>query len=356
MTVKDLDIGQLFVIGFSGCRAEADHPVVADISAGGLGGVILFDRNIDGSIQNIAGLEQLTGLCTELQQHASIPLLITVDQEGGRVGRLKERDGFPATRSAAQLGRDDETVQTAARAAEVAAILKQCGINCNLAPVVDLNCNPENPVIGRYERSFGRDPDIVVRHARQWIEAHRACGVASCLKHFPGHGSSSSDSHLGFVDVTQSWEPEELEPYQRLIKGDLVDCVMTAHVVQRHLDSEGRPATLSWPIISGILRGQLGFDGVVMSDDLQMEAIRSRWSYEQAVQEALLAGVDILVIGNNLQREERLLQRGKNAVRELLHSGRLSERQLEKSLGRIGRLKQRINGEIPWNKRATTAF
>lgn len=350
------NVGQMFMIGFEGTAVAPDHPVVRDIRVEGLGGVILFDRNVDGSRQNISSPQQLRELTAALQGFAEVPLLIAVDQEGGKVCRLREEDDFPSTISALRLGEMDQ-LQTSIRYAEqMADVLSACGITVNLAPVVDLDLNPDNPIIARYERSYGQSPEGVLRQASVFIEAHHRHGIACCLKHFPGHGSAAGDSHLGFVDNTKQWRAEELEPYRCLIASGLADSVMTAHVINRKLDSAGLPATLSPGIISGLLRDEIGFDGVVVSDDLQMKAISDRWSYEEAVRMAVLAGVDILIVGNNLAREQDVVTRGINAIEDLVRSGQVSGERLDSSIARIATLKKKITGEIPWSANRPTVL
>ena len=220
-------------------------------------------------------------------------------------------------------------------------MLAELGINCNFAPVVDLNSNPSNPVIGAIERSFSDEPAQVARHAAAWIEAHRARGVLSCLKHFPGHGSSATDSHLGFVDISDSWEQRELDPYRILLQQNKVDMVMTGHLFNRHLDPNN-PATLSSPIINGLLRAELGFQGVVVSDDMQMKAITDHYSLEEAVCRSLAAGVDMLVFGNNLDYGSDSCPRAIKAIEDGIARGLLSEEQLLRSLGRVIKLKERL--------------
>ncbi len=334
-------IGQMFLIGFDGCSVEREHWLHTAV-ARDLGGVILFDRNVDGAVQNISSPNQLRDLCAQLQGIATDELLIAVDQEGGMVCRLKERDGFPATMSAAVLG-SGTVQQTTLAAATLAKTLANSGINLNLAPVVDLDLNPKNPIIGRYERSFGKDPDQVVCHAQAFIQAHHQQGVACCLKHFPGHGSGGSDSHLGFVDISDDWQEQELEPYKRLIASGYSDAIMTAHLIHYGLEPRGLPATLSPSIIDNILREKLGFDGVVISDDLQMRAITDAYGFKEAVQRAVLAGVDLITVGNNLVRSEDSFTQGVAAVQELLDKGIVTCEHIERSLNRITVLKSKIS-------------
>ncbi|MFP7753165.1 glycoside hydrolase family 3 protein [Thermodesulfobacteriota bacterium B35] len=353
--VNRRDIGRMFMVGFEGCTVGEDHWLVQALVRGeGPGGVILFDRNVDGSIQNIRDPGQLQDLTRTLQGYAGGSLLIAVDQEGGRVCRLKEEDGFPPTPSAAEMGRG-EAAGTRRRAERMAATLAGVGINLNLAPVVDLDLNPDNPIIGRYERSFAADPATVTRHAAAFITAHHGHGIACCLKHFPGHGSGGADSHLGFVDVTSRWRRSELEPFAALIRLGLADAVMTAHVVQSDLDTRALPATLSPRIIRGLLRRQLGFAGVVISDDLQMRAISDRWGYGEAVAMAVRAGVDLLIVGNNLVRRQEALAEGITAIEELLASGGIRAEDIRGSVGRIKRLQQKITGKLPWKNVSPTA-
>ncbi|MGD9948075.1 MAG: glycoside hydrolase family 3 N-terminal domain-containing protein [Desulfobulbus sp.] len=337
------EIAQLFVVGFRGCTLPGDHWLTGALGEYPPGGVILFDRNVDRSVQNIESPAQLAALTASLQQQSRTPLLIAVDQEGGMVCRLKERDGFSASSSAVQLARLGLEA-TAAATDQLAAQLAAMNINLNFAPVVDLNLNPENPIIARYERSFGADPSTVVAHAQAVIEAHHRHRVACCLKHFPGHGSAGADSHLGFVDVSTCWQPIELEPYRQLIGQGYADGIMTAHLLNRQLDPSETPSTLSPLVIDQLLRRELGFTGVVFSDDLQMRAISNGWSLTEAIQQTILAGVDMPVIGNNLDPREDVLKIGIRAVEDLLDSGRIDNHRLTASIERIARLKATCRG------------
>ena len=344
---NDLPLGQMFLVGFSGCEVGPEHWLKEAIVRDQLGGVILFDRNVDGSVQNIRSPEQVRSLVKCLREYAATPLFISIDQEGGKVCRLKERDGFARSATAAELA--GEGVGAVASQAEImAAMLADCGINLNFAPVVDLALNPDGAAIGRHQRSYGADPAQVAACARVVIEAHHRHGVGCCLKHFPGHGSAGGDSHLGFVDVTDCWQAVELEPYRQLIGSGYSDGIMTAHLVHRRLEASGAPATLSLAVITELLRGQLGFSGVVFSDDLQMRAITDGWGYVEAVQRAVLAGVDVLVVGNNLAPDPKAVQVGIRAVAELLDSGRIDTQHITRSLARIARLKTTI-ARKSWN-------
>ncbi len=342
----NLPLGQLFMLGFRGEALQAGHWLERALRQGGLGGVILFDRNVDGSTQNISAPAQLRLLTAALRDAAGGELLIAVDQEGGKVCRLKAAAGFASHPAALDLGR--QGLEASAEAAHAcAAMLKESGINFNFAPVVDLDCDPPSPIIGGYGRSFGADAETVCQHATVWIKAHHGQGLVCCLKHFPGHGSARSDTHHGFVDASASWQPEELAPYRRLIRAGFQDAVMSAHLVLRQLDKDGLPATLSQPILTGLLRQELGFQGVICTDDLQMGAIRQRWSYKEAVQRAVLAGADMLVIGNNLAGQPEALEQGVAAIEELLREGRMTEEQIHASIARLQSLKRRASGRKP---------
>jgi beta-N-acetylhexosaminidase len=337
----DAKIGQMLMVGFRGLAVDAQHPIVRDIHERQLGGVVLFDYDVLAAsyTRNIASPEQVSDLVADLQSFAAIPLLVAIDQEGGVVNRLHERYGFPATFSHEALGLLNDPAATYEQAGAMARTLAGLGVNLNLAPVVDLNTNPQNPVIAAYERSFGADPQQVAGQAQAFIEAHHAEGVLCTLKHFPGHGSSTADSHEGFVDVTQTWSRNELAPYQTLIEAGLADAIMTAHVFHAQLDPV-YPATLSQPIISGLLRGELGYDGVVISDDMQMEAIRAHYGFETAIQKTLEAGVDLIAIANNLVYEEDIAGRTIALIQGLVESGVIAEARIDASYQRIQRLKQ----------------
>lgn len=233
-------------------------------------------------------------------------------------------------------------VLSAAKTPDAAERLKAAGANHNFAPVVDLNLNPDSPAIGRYGRSFSADPTVVVEQAAAFIRAHRDQGITTTLKHFPGHGSASADSHAGFVDVTATWQPVELEPYRQLIAQGLVDSVMTAHVFNAQLDPDA-VATLSKPIITGLLRDEMGFDGVVFSDDMQMGAIADSYSFAEAVVATVNAGVDVVAIGNNLDYDPAVAVRVIDILAAAVADGRISAARIDEAYRRIMALKARWN-------------
>lgn len=348
---KQLPIGQMFTVGFRGCEVGSDHWISEALTRDRLGGVLLFERNVDGTLQNIATPRQLRQLVKSINHFTAERPFVAIDQEGGKVCRLKAGAGFASTISAAELA-ERGVAATADAAAAMAAEMADLGITLNFAPVVDLDLNPDNPIIGRYQRSFGADVATVTAHAHAFVAAHHRFGVGCCLKHFPGHGSAGSDSHLGFVDVSACWQSAELEPFGHLFAAGYEDGVMTAHLINRQLDNSGAPATLSPLIISGLLRQKLGFAGVIFSDDLQMRAISQGWTYTEAVQQAVLAGVDVLVVGNNLSPCEDAVTEGIRAIEELLDSGLVDAQRIRQSLARINLFKQKIAGQQPWTLNA----
>ena len=341
-------IAQMLLVGFRGTDAASASAILADISERGLGGVVLFsvDQPTGSSVRNIVSPEQLAALTATLQGATSFPttepgrrpLLIAVDQEGGQVARLGPSHGFPPTVSAAQLGAEDDVRATRRAGRDIARTLRQAGINLNLAPVVDLNLNPANPIIGALDRSFGADPELVHRQAAAFIDGHAGVGVWTTLKHFPGHGSATGDTHLGVVDVTGTWQPVELQPFGDLIADGHAQAILTAHVFNARLDPE-HPATLSHPIINGILRRQLGWRGVVISDDMQMGAIRDAYGYPDALRLAILAGVDILTIANQQVFEEGIVQRTIDLVAGMVEEGSVPEQRINESWRRINGLR-----------------
>jgi beta-N-acetylhexosaminidase len=339
----DVKIGQMFMVGFRGLTVATGDAILEDITARHLGSVVFFDYDVPNGEyrRNIASPAQVQALTAALQAAAPTPLLIATDQEGGLVSRLHERYGFPPTLSHAALGALNDPAETYNRTAAMAQTLAAMGINLNLAPDVDLNINPNNPVIGAKERSFGADPQTVTAQAAAFIRAHHDQGVLCTLKHFPGHGSSRADSHNGFVDVSESWSPVELDPYRALIDAGLADSVMTAHVFNRVWDAAD-PATLAPAAINGLLRTDLGYDGVVISDDIQMGAIREYYTFTDAVRKAILAGVDMIAIANNSIYDEGAMATGVATVKALVEEGVIPVERIEESYRRIMALKARL--------------
>lgn len=280
--------GQLLYAGFQGHKISKQFATL--ISQGRIGGIILFARNI-------VNPKQLIKLIQELQTYAppQAPLLFAIDQEGGPVQRLKDPwTEWPAMR---QFGVRNRLDDTKAFATALAQELKDVGIGLNFAPVVDVDSNPQNPVIG--ERSFASDPKIVARHGAAFITALQQARVAGCAKHFPGHGDTYTDSHYVLPQIDHPLprlREIELPPFQAAIVAGVAS-IMTAHILLPQIDRK-RPATLS-PSVINLLREDLSYDGVVFSDDLEMRAIADHFSVEQRVYGCLEAKVDALLVCND---------------------------------------------------------
>ena len=335
----DLKIGQMIMIGINDRTSlNPDDSLVLELKDDKIGGIILFEKNI----AKTNSRETLKKLIADLQKNSNIPLFISIDEEGGKVHRLKEKYGFVRMPSAAYLGTINNTDTTVYYTKNLAAQLADLGINLNYAPVVDLALNKDNPIIAKYGRSYSADPAIVTKHARTSIQTHHAYGVKTILKHFPGHGSSMSDSHLGITDVTNQWNIVELLPYKDLIQSGDVDAIMTAHIVNAHLDSTLLPATLSKTVITDVLRNMLEFKGVVFSDDMQMYAISKNYGLENSIKLSILAGVDVLVFGNNVTVTDRIKASDIHAIiKAMVKSGQISESRINESYQRIMQLKQK---------------
>ena len=293
-------IGRMIVVGFDGTSVDKNSQIVKDMQKYDLGGVILFDRDYKDrtKTKNISNKAQLKKLTKDLRAFANKPMFISVDQEGGKVARLKPAYGFETIPSAFKVGKMSykDSVATYAKQSKM---IEESGINTNFAPVVDMAINPKNKVIVGLERSFGKDKRQVVEYAKVMIDEQTKHHVISVLKHFPGHGSSLGDSHKGFVDVSETWTPEELDPYKALIKEGKADMIMTAHVFNKHIDDK-YPATLSQKFNTQLLRQFLNFNGVIISDDMQMKAISERYTLKERITLAINAGVNIVLFGNQL--------------------------------------------------------
>ena len=347
-------IGQMLLIGFDGKTVNKHSPIVQAIEKNNIGGVILFDydyhkKNYD---RNIESPEQVKKLNNDLHyftkeanlkhNRPQVPLLISVDYEGGRVNRLGEQYGFPPIPSAAEVGKG--TMDAAALTAEtMAQTLKKAHFNLNFAPVLDVNVNPDNPVIGKNARSFSSDSSIVGQYARIYTHHLLNQKIQCVYKHFPGHGSSNKDSHLGFVDVSDSWQTYELEPYQHLLSSNEgCGMIMTAHIVNRQLDDSGLPATLSHKILTDLLRHQLKFKGLIITDDMQMKAISDNYGLEQALALAINAGADMLIFGNNLSVDPQDPEEVIRIIEAKVQSGEISLKRINDAYQHIMALKQSL--------------
>ncbi len=347
---KDLElrkkIGQMLIVGFRDLEINSESYIVKTVNDLNLGGVILFDKDnpSKGELsRNIASPAQTKKLISDLKKYSLSPLFISLDAEGGYVNRLKEKYGFFKIPSAEKLGQGT-LANTREKADLLGMELSALGFNMNFAPVVDVNINPENPVIGYLERSFSSDPKKVYSFSNEFIKGLQKNKIITAIKHFPGHGSSTADSHLGLVDVTKTWTPKELIPYFLLIKNGYSDMVMTAHIMNTEIDST-YPATLSPTFINFLLRKGLGFQGLVVSDDMQMGAIVDNFGFEESLIQAINAGCDILILSNNIKTyDEQAPYRAVDAIFSAVKNGQISEERINESYNRIQEFKK--NHEI----------
>ena len=319
----------LLLVGYEGLVPPPE--LLTRLAAGRAGGVVLFARNVGSPSETAAAVRVIGAACERTP-------FVTVDQEGGRVQRLKE----PLTRwpPMARLGALDDLALTESVGRAMGEELRLVGINVDLAPVLDVLSNPANPVIG--DRAFGRDAESVARHALAWWRGLESAGVLGCGKHFPGHGDTAQDSHLELprLDFDRArLDAVELPPFRAAIAGG-ARLLMTAHVVFSAIDA--LPATLSTPWLDGVLRGELGYRGVIVSDDLDMKAVAGRFPVAEVIERGLAAGVDLFLACRDPERqreaEEALLRAADDPV--------LGPR-VAASLGRVSALRDQLAPAVP---------
>ena len=325
MTIRDT-VGQLLMVGFQG--TELSRTFLDWLQEYRPGGVILFSRNL-------VDPEQVARLTNALQAHApDSPLLIAIDEEGGCVSRLPQGfTTFPAASRIAECRSPDVAYEVAEVTAQE---LRAVGINMNLAPVLDVNSNPANPIIG--DRAYGTQPERVCTYGMAVMQGLEDNGIIPCGKHFPGHGDTMTDSHhvLPVVDANRTrLDNIELEPFRQAIRRGL-PALMTAHVRYPALDAEA-PATLSRPILTDLLRNELGFQGVTLTDDMEMRAILDHQPIGKASVRALQAGADMIVICHQQERQREAV----TAIEQALEQGELSWERLTASVARIQALKEK---------------
>ncbi|MFI6618031.1 glycoside hydrolase family 3 protein [Streptomyces sp. NPDC050528] len=293
----------------------------------GLASVGLFGRNI-------ASPEQLSSLTAQLRSERD-DVLVAIDEEGGDVTRLEARTGssFPGNHA---LGAVDDVNLTREVAHELGRRLAACGVNLNWAPSADVNSNPSNPVIG--VRSFGADPESVARHTAAYVTGLQSAGVAACTKHFPGHGDTAVDSHHALPRIDADLpvlERRELLPFRAAIAAG-TRAVMSAHILVPTLDPE-HPATLSLRILTDLLRGQLGYDGLIVTDGMEMQAIAATYGIERGSVLAIAAGADAICVGGGLADDETV-RRLRDALVGAVRSGELPEERLAEAAERVREL------------------
>ncbi|MEM1365910.1 MAG: glycoside hydrolase family 3 N-terminal domain-containing protein [Pseudomonadota bacterium] len=334
-------IGQMLLLGFWGDDAGDSWPrtLAAQVRDGKVGGVLFLAHNIKSAsgVKSLARLFQNAG--------ASVPPFISIDQEGGQVERLNRRVGFTEIPSAWAIAQRGTVQQATATYGDLARRLRSWGFNTNFGPVLDLNTNPSNPIIGRKNRAFSGRTEIAAKYARAFVDVHRDAGVVTSVKHFPGHGSSKRDSHRGFTDISSTWQTGELEPFRRLIDENRADMVMVGHLFLEQYEprtAKPVPASLSPQVVQGLLRNELGYDGVVITDDLDMGAIRNQFSQDETILRAVRAGVDVLILSNSARPDVNLPDRVIAMLARAAAQDPAIKSNIERSYWRIMRLKQRL--------------
>jgi len=349
--LKD-EIGQMILVGFRGTEFLTGSDVEYLVKEVKVGGLLFSDYDVYEKkfSRNIVNYEQTKKLISDTQKNSDTPLFIAVDAEGGDVNRLKEKYGFLPVVSAKKMGEDKTLQTTYEESISLATELRAAGFNINFAPVVDVNYNPKNPIIGASGRSFSNNPEDVYKNAKVFIENHQKGNIIAVAKHFPGQGGASTDTHLGLADITNTYKQEELIPYQKLNKDGLLKAVMVAHTINKNID-ENYPASLSEKFIQDILEKQIGFSGVIISDDIQMGAITNNFALEEAVIKAVNSGINIITITNNTEAtyNKTISLKIKNIIFDAVKNGEISQQKITDSYNRITALKKEF-GIILSNK------
>ncbi|MCR2806444.1 beta-N-acetylhexosaminidase [Paenibacillus sp. SCIV0701] len=323
-------IGQLVIVGLEGQRLnEASRRMIEEYKVGGF---ILFKDNIESAGQTAALLNELKAA----NKGNAVPLWLSVDQEGGRVSRMPAE--LHSTPSAKDIASRNDLAYTRGIAEAIGAELKALGFNMDFAPVLDINSNPKNPVIG--DRAYGSTPEAVIAHGLESVAGINESGVASVVKHFPGHGDTAVDSHYDLPVVEKTVEQLsqfELLPFAEAIDQD-VDAIMVAHLLMRQIDAE-HPASISKAVITGLLRDELGYDGVVITDDMTMGALLKGNNIGEAAVQSFLAGTDILLVCHEEELQLEVLQ----ALEQAVDNGTITEQRIDESLRRVLLLKHKYN-------------
>ncbi len=337
LTLQD-KIDQLFIIGFHDQDVHETSEIRSILEQTNLGGVILFEQDSTSTTRNIYTPTQLRTLTTDLQKYARSPLFISIDEEGGAVRALKQKQGFVEILKSAFWYNAKPKSTIYKDSFRAATYIHSFGINMNFAPVVDLRVNAKNPIIAHFDRSFSRYPSTVIRLATSFIEAYTKANIITSLKHFPGHGSSTTDSHKSFTDVTHTYSKSELVPFQKIAGINKVPMVMMSHVFDQNVDTNF-PASLSPAHVKNLRN--TGFTGVIITDDMDMQAIKANYTREQAVTQALIAGNDMLIISffNTNSSDEFLTIR--QYVMNAVNRGDITEKMITEKYNRVMALKKK---------------
>jgi beta-N-acetylhexosaminidase len=333
--------GQMIVVGFTGDSVgdKGAEAARAEIAEGLLGGVMYLKTNV-ASLDGVKAMNEAFRAASP-----DLPPFLTLDQEGGAVERLTEAVGFEELPNAATIAARNTPDEAEATYAELARKIAGLGFTVNFGPVADLNVNANNQIIAKFGRAFGKTAETVAAYDMAFIEGHHEAGLVTSLKHFPGHGSSTADSHEGFVDISRTWSDKELEPYRVLFAQGYEDFVMVGHLYHSDYAGSGKvklPASLSPEWITGVLRDELGFKGVVISDDLEMGAIREHFTLKDTVLRAVRAGMDVLLFSNTADNRVSLASEIRAILVAEAEADPVFKARIEESYGRIVAMKARI--------------
>lgn len=324
-------IGQMIIVGFNGDATDARgfKKIEKKIKKGEVSGIIYFGKNIT-SASNVIQMNK------KLKRISKIKPFIAIDNEGGNIQRYQFSKYLPA-KYIPKLDEDKARKHYKIMAYE----MKKLGFNTNFAPVVDLEIN-EHSIISKKLRSFSDDPDTVSKYASIFIEEHNKQGIITSIKHFPGHGSAIGDTHKGFVDATRTFMKTELEPYQNLKNYNKMNMVMVSHIFNSDFDNK-YPASLSKKTID-ILKNDIGFNGVIISDDLDMGAVRKNYSLDEIVINSINSGVNILLFSENIgEFDPKISNKVRKIIKKQIKKGNIKESDIDKSYNKIIKLKSYMN-------------
>jgi len=320
-------IGQMIMVGIDKTNLNDMPYIKKSIQEGKIGGILFLGYNIENP-------DQIKKLIQDLKDlQPKYPLFFAIDQEGGRIQRLNKNNGFNSYPSHENMVKQHTLEEAYIIYSQMALELKNIGFNVNFAPVVDLNTNPDCPIIGKLERSFSNDSKVVVDYSKEFIRAHSQNNILTVLKHFPGHGSAKSDSHKGFTDISDSWSKEELIPYQKLIDSSLNFGVMTGHLYNKNIDSI-YPATLSSKHLSNLTE-DLNHKGLIFTDDLEMKAISDSYAFDEYILRSVNSGNHILLFSGFNSDNKAIPEKVFNSISKFLAEKKIKNETIDSAFIKI---------------------
>lgn len=328
----DYKIAQMIIVGFDGntINSSGYKKILKQIKNNEISGIILFEKNIKSK-------EDLIDMNEKLIKNSTVIPFISIDNEGGQI----QRHNFIQSKTAEEISQNSEEFAQN-EYSKMAELLSELKINLNFAPCVDLKIN-ENSIIKRKQRSYGINPETISKYSKIFIEEHNKKNIITSIKHFPGHGSVMGDTHLGFVNATNTFKKEELEPYYNLKENDKMNMIMVSHIFNSNFD-EKYPASLSEKTIKKLLINEIGFNGVIISDDYDMGAIRKNYSLEEIVENAINSGVNILLFSNNIEtKDKNLPKKIKKIIKSDIKNGKIKIEDIDNSYTKIMNLKRKLN-------------